>query len=121
MAFLALNDEISILSRRQDFRADTRIRGLQRPVGQRGPVFSHFGVKPIRTTRVDVVVDILGIDGREPFDVGAAVSEVVDTFALIATTREISLESIPGTDLIAMVEQVEKILVSFPARRTYNR
>ena len=40
----------------------------------------------------------------QPFDVGIAVGEVVDTFALIATTREISLESIPGTKLIAMVD-----------------
>jgi heavy metal sensor kinase len=39
-----------------------------------------------------------------PFDIAIAVREVVDTFSLIAATRDISLESIPGSNLFAMAD-----------------
>jgi heavy metal sensor kinase len=50
----------------------------------------------------------------QPFDIGIKIGEVVDTFALIATARDISLESIPGTNLIAMVEPhwLENVLIN---------
>jgi heavy metal sensor kinase len=38
------------------------------------------------------------------FDIAIAVREVVDTFSLIAATRDISLESVPGSNLIAMAD-----------------
>jgi two-component system, OmpR family, heavy metal sensor histidine kinase CusS len=50
----------------------------------------------------------------QPFDIGITIGEVVDTFSLIATTRDICLESNPGTNLIAMVESqwLENVLIN---------
>src|SRR5262249_50775307 len=40
----------------------------------------------------------------KPLDLGVTMGEVVDTFSLLATAREISLESIRGKNLMATVD-----------------
>lgn len=56
-----------------------------------------------------------GIEFRlMPTDLGIMVSEVVDTFSLLASARDVSLEVIPGTNLVATVDPqwMENVLIN---------